>query len=36
VLISLGREHRGVQMDAGDGAAIEPGLGEVKMAGAGR
>ncbi|TAM02642.1 MAG: MFS transporter [Paraburkholderia sp.] len=36
VLISLGREHRGVQMDAGEGAAIEPGLGEVKMAGAGR
>ncbi|MBU6488927.1 MAG: MFS transporter [Burkholderiales bacterium] len=36
VLISLGREHRGVQMDAGEGTVIEPGLGEVKMAGAGR
>jgi SHS family lactate transporter-like MFS transporter len=36
ILISLGREHRGVQMDAGEGAAIEPSVGAGKMVGAGR
>jgi MFS transporter, SHS family, lactate transporter len=35
-LIGLGREHRGVPMDAGEGAAIAPGLGDVKLAGTGR
>jgi SHS family lactate transporter-like MFS transporter len=36
VLISLGREHRGVQMGAVEASAPEPGLGDAKMAGAGR
>lgn len=36
ILINFGKEHRGVRMDAGNGAAIEPGMADVKMAGAGR
>ncbi len=36
ILINFGKEHRGVRMDAGDGAAAEPGLGDVKVMGAAR
>ncbi|MGN6315893.1 MFS transporter [Trinickia sp.] len=36
ILINFGKEHRGVRMDAGEGGSIEPGIGDVKMMGAGR
>ena len=35
VLIGFGGEHRGVKMDAGEGASIEPDVGAGKLARAG-